>query len=1259
MDDQQIKNKDKNKSPLDVEFVKSEEEEKEGQNVDDTKTYSFIQMFRYSTKLDRFLLFIGTVASLATGGAQPLNAIYFGDLTESIIIYSTIINSNASIVELDAATEDFMASVRNFALMNSLIGVFILICSYISIATFNYTTMRQVLKIRSLYLQKILNQDVSWYDMRQTGDFASKMSEDIYKYEDGIGEKIPMFMSFQATFIVAMIVAFVRGWELALICLTSLPASLIALGIVSFISTKLTKKELDAYSEAGTIAEEALSAIRTVVAFGGQEKEATRYDEKLVFARKNNIRRSLFTGLNMGILWFIIYASYGLALWYGIGLILRDKYEANPIYTVSTMITVFFSVMNGSMSVGMSSPYIEAFGISRGAGSKLFTIIDKEPVINLSKGKGQQLNNLKGNITFKKVDFHYPSRKDVPILKGLDLEISSGEIVGLVGGSGCGKSTVVQLIQRFYDPISGEIQLDGKNLNELDLTWLRNNIGVVGQEPVLFGTTIRENIKYGFPAATDEDIIKAAKGANAHIFIKKLPHGYDTLVGERGTQLSGGQKQRIAIARALVRNPSILLLDEATSALDNASEKKVQEALDSASKKCTTIIVAHRLSTIRGANKIVVLSEGKVVEQGTHDKLMSLKSEYYKLVTAQVQSKAAVDASGKNEVIEEVDEDDFDDEQRKSILKLSEEEEEETQVETSFFEIVKLNAPEWKSIVVGSISSAVIGCSMPVFSILFGDIMGVLNNPDEDYVRSESNKFSGLFVAVGGVMLIVAFLQIYLFGVAGENMTARIRSQLFRAMLKQEIGFFDRKENGVGAICAKLSGDASNIQGATGQRVGSVFQNIATLFLALGLSLYYEWKLGLLTAAFAPLMIVVLYMEIRNTEGLNDKRDKTLQAATKIAVEAVGNVRTVASLCLEPNFHKMYMEELIPLYKISVKTVHWRGAVFGLSRSIMFFAYSACMFYGGYLIKDGVPYDRVFKVSQALILGTMSIASSLAFTPNFSRGLKAARNVKQFLSRIPGIQDQTNATRKPEVRGNVQYSNIYFSYPTRKEIPVLKGLDLQVLQGKTVALVGESGCGKSTIIQLIERFYDPDRGDVSVDNENIKNIKLSSLRSHLGIVSQEPNLFSKTIAENIAYGDNCRILNKGEIINAAKSANIHNFISSLPLGYETKLGEKGTQLSGGQKQRIAIARALVRDPKILLLDEATSALDIGSEKIVQEALDSAKVGRTCITIAHRLTTIQDADLICVIDRGTVAESGTHKELLEKNGLYYRLQTMKK
>ncbi|KAJ3615553.1 hypothetical protein MTP99_007313, partial [Tenebrio molitor] len=394
---------------------------------------------------------------------------------------------------------------------------------------------------------------------------------------------------------------------------------------------------MEAYGAAGSIAEEVLSSVRTVVAFDGQEKEITRYEKHLQSAKRNNITRNLFSGISNGFMWFFVYASYALSFWYGVGLILEERNlpQEEITYTPANMVAIFFCIWIATWNFGTGATYFEIFGTACGAAAKVFEILDTEPQINLYKNLGTKPKTIRGDISFKIVHFQYPSRPDVKILQGFNLDIKSGETVALVGSSGCGKSTCIQLIQRFYDATSGSVTIDDNNITKLNLTWLRNKIGVVGQEPALFAATIADNIKYGNLSATQDDIEKAAKKANAHNFIKSLPRGYNTLIGERGAQISGGQKQRIAIARALIREPKILLLDEATSALDTTSEAEVQAALDAISGECTTIIVAHRLSTIRNADRIVVISEGKVMEEGNHAQIMAEKGAYHSLVVSQ------------------------------------------------------------------------------------------------------------------------------------------------------------------------------------------------------------------------------------------------------------------------------------------------------------------------------------------------------------------------------------------------------------------------------------------------------------------------------------------------------------------------------------------------------------------------------------------------------------------------------------------------
>ncbi|KAH1027743.1 hypothetical protein HUJ05_001197 [Dendroctonus ponderosae] len=1179
-----------------------------------TDASSFTGLYRFATRPQKCVIIIGAIIALICGALQPLNHLLFGDLTQIIIEYSeACLNPNST--NCSVAGDNLSAGIKHFGIWSSINGVAIMITGYLATEAFSYNAIKQVFRVRSLYLQKLLNKDISWFDVHNSGDFSSRMADDLSKFEDGIGEKVPLFLTLQGSFISAITLALVKGWELALICLISLPVSFIAVGLIAYLTTQFSKKELDAYAEAGSIAEEVITSIRTVIGFGGEKLETqrqffSRYEKNLIFAKDNNIRRHFFEGIGYGMLWLCIFSSYGLAFWYGIKLML----DGNPVYTPGNMLTVFFSVMAGSMSFGSASPFIEAFATAKAAGRKIFHMIKTSPIINQSKNNGAKLAQVRGNIKLQNVKFQYPSRKDVPVLQGIDLEIQAGDTVALVG-------------------------------------------------------------RYGNRDATELDIVQAAKMANAHQFIKGLPGGYHTLVGERGAQLSGGQKQRIAIARALVRNPAILLLDEATSALDTNSEAKVQAALDRASEHRTTIIVAHRLSTIRGANKIVVISDGKVVEQGTHEDLMELKNEYYALgikdVFYRVHSSEQFENIGEaseKKIFDSVEDDDEDFAPKRvnlvRMIKVAEinhealkETDEESEVDNyvktaSLWSIVKLNSPEWLSLFLGCFGAAVMGTVLPIFAVLLGSILQVLQDSDKNYVRQETNKYILYFVLAGVLAMFATFLQLYMFGRAGENLTLRMRSRMFDALLKQEMGYFDRNENGVGSLCAKLSNEASQ---ATGQRIGAIVNSLATLILSVFFAVYYEWRLGLVAMVFVPLIIAATFIQKKQMSQESDDYKESLEKSTKIAVEAVGSIRTVVSLGCEKTFFKLYISELMPHIKKCLRNTHARAFILGFSRAIMIFAFSACLVYGGYLIKhENVQYGVVFKVAQALIMGTVSIANSLAFTPNFEKGLVAARTVMNMINRIPKVSNSQNALIKNTADGNVNYSQIHFSYPTRDSIEVLKGLDLSVLQGKTVALVGPSGCGKSTIIHLLERFYDPASGTVSLDEDDIKSITLASLRSHLGIVSQEPNLFSRSIAENIAYGDNSRHSTDSEIIEAARKANIHNFITQLPEGYNTKLGEKGTQLSGGQKQRIAIARALIRHPKVLLLDEATSALDAESEKVVQDALDNAKQGRTCLTIAHRLTTIQDADLICVVNNGVIVEQGAHTDLIERNGLYYRL-----
>ncbi|XP_001975658.3 multidrug resistance protein 1A [Drosophila erecta] len=1262
-------NKSKKKSKHDATDAS---DEKDGFHFDEeVKPVGYFQIFRYATKKDRALYVIGLLSAVATGLTTPANSLIFGNLANDMIELGGLVEAGKTYRADDDVSNLLLDKVQQFSLQNTYIGIIMLVCSYLSITCFNYAAHSQILIIRSKFFRSILHQDMKWYDFNQSGEVASRMNEDLSKLEDGLAEKVVMFVHYLVAFVGSLVLAFVKGWQLALVCLTSLPLTFVAMGLVAMATSRLAKKEVTMYAAAAVVAEGALSGIRTVKTFEGEAKEVAAYKERVVGAKILNIKRNMFSGIGFGLLWFFIYASYALAFWYGVGLVIKGYDDpAYENYDAGTMITVFFSVMMGSMNIGMAAPYIEAFGIAKGASAKVFHIIEKIPEINPIDGEGKKLNEPLTTIEFKDVEFQYPTRPEIPILNKLNLKIHRGQTVALVGPSGCGKSTCIQLVQRFYDTQAGGLYFNGSNLKDIDINWLRSRIGVVGQEPILFGTSIYENIRYGREDATREEIEAAAAAANAAIFIKKLPKGYDTLVGERGAQLSGGQKQRIAIARALIRDPEILLLDEATSALDTASEAKVQAALEKVSAGRTTIIVAHRLSTVRRADRIVVINKGQVVESGTHEELMQLRDHYFNLVTTQLGEDDGSVLSPTDDIYKNLD---IKDEDEEEIKILYEDEDEDVVVADKkdkknkkvkepnevkpMSEVMRMNKPEWLQILVGCISSVIMGCAMPVFAVLFGSILQVLsvqNNPV--YVRENSNKYSLYFLIAGIVVGIATFLQIYFFGVAGERLTERLRGRMFEAMLRQEVAWFDDKANGTGSLCARLSGDAAAVQGATGQRIGTIIQSISTLALGIGLSMYYEWSLGLVALAFTPFILIAFYMQRILMAKENMGSAKTMENCTKLAVEVVSNIRTVASLGREEMFHQNYIAMLIPAVQVSKRNTHFRGLVYGLARSLMFFAYAACMYYGTWcVVQHKIIFGDVFKVSQALIMGTASIANALAFAPNMQKGVSAAKTIFTFLRRQPTIVDRPGVSRDPwHSEGNVRFDKVKFSYPTRLEIQVLKGLDLAVGKGQKIALVGPSGCGKSTCLQLIQRFYDVDEGATLIDECDVREVSMTNLRNQLGIVSQEPILFDRTIRENISYGDNARDVTDQEIISACKKSNIHEFITNLPLGYDTRMGEKGAQLSGGQKQRIAIARALIRNPRIMLLDEATSALDAESEKVVQDALDVASEGRTTISIAHRLSTVVHSDMIFVFENGLVCEAGNHKQLLANRGLYYTL-----
>ncbi|CAE7217756.1 ABCB1 [Symbiodinium natans] len=1260
---------------------------------------SLCKLFSMIEAVDAVVLFFGVIGAAGNGLAQPLMCIVFGDLIDGM-------GSNAvglSPEMLAAGMETMMTKMQELSITMCLVGLGSFVGASLQGSCFKIFAERQALKYRSLYFDAVLHQDVGWFDKKEIAALPAEINDDLEKIQDAFGDKFGNGIMSLAAFFGGFGCAFGMGWLIALVMCAILPFMGVGAMVMGQAIQEIMLESQSWYAKASAVVEECLYAMRTVVAFGGEHRELKKFSAALVHTRRGGIRNGFKVGMGMGYTMMIVFLGYALAFWFGMTLRYHD--QINPatgeLWNPGTIMSIFFCIFIGSFMIGNLDPSLKAMKAAQAAAGRFYSVFNSKPVIQCRLQDTREGIDSIDSFEFNDVHFTYPARPDVKVLNGLSLTIQRGQKVAFVGESGSGKSTVMALLERFYDPDSGKVLVNGTDMTSFKVSALRRCIGYVGQEPVLFASSIRNNIMQGNPEASKEDFAKACQDAQLD-YVESLPDQYNTFVGAGGGQLSGGQKQRIAIARALLKKASFLFLDEATSALDNASEKMIQATIDNISSNMTEglgiVSIAHRLSTVRNADLIYVLSRGSLVERGDHKSLMEKKGMYYALVAAQesshkadedenldTESSGSFDHRRKQSTVSEESET-----ARKAKEKQAEEEREKDIVKNYKVPMMRLlsyNKPEWPYFVPAVLGALADGASMPICTIaLVGSMEGFFKT-DKEAMRADLELMAIIFVIIGVSNLVAATISHGCFSILGEAMSQRLRIAILTDMFRQEVGFHDDPTHTPGMLSKALELWAFRVT-VLCKSVQAKAGAMASLVVGLVIGFVYCWQMSLVMLGSIPIMVIANAIQMVVLMGASKQENSNLTNAQQIIVDSVMNARTVQALGVEKSLVSLYMgwvkKSSVGMWSRNILA----GLGFGVANGIMFPVMAGGFYVASILIRDGTAdFKGVMMAFMGVFYAGMGAGQAAVMAGDATKAKVACHDMFKLMDRVSQIDGLEPSGEEPKElqAGHIEFQDVKFFYPFRPEIQVLKGnlvvkselfpwsepcsvsintpspdqsINFTISAGMSVGLVGPSGGGKSTVMSLIQRFYDPQEGSVFIGKERLalSSVNIRWWRRQIGFVGQEPVLFNTTVRSNIMYGlSDDEQVSEDYVRKCEGMCNLGFLYKNGNKGLETEVGPRGSRLSGGQKQRVAICRALIRNPPVMLLDEATSALDTQSEAIVQKALEAAREGRTSFAIAHRLSTVQGCDIILVNADGRVVESGNHTQLMQQKGVYYKLQ----